>query len=63
LIAFVIFIIVSIIFLVIMFFVINAAAKLVFGSGGDYSYAAILATGLIVAASLVGGGTLFKFKN
>jgi len=64
LIAFVIFLIVAIIFLIVMFFIIGFAANLVFG--GDvslYGQAAITATGLIIAGSMIGGGALFKFKD
>ena len=62
LIAFVIFLIVAIVFLIVMFFIINFAAELVFGKG-DYGGEAILATGLIVAGAMMGGGALFKFKD
>jgi len=62
LIAFVIFLVVAIVFLVVMFFIIDVAANLVFGDG-NYGNNAILATGLIVAGTMMGGGALFKFKN
>ncbi|MCL2891125.1 MAG: hypothetical protein FWF40_04465 [Methanomassiliicoccaceae archaeon] len=64
LIAFVIFLIVAIVFLIVMFFIIGFAAKLVFGGDvGAYGEVAVLATGLIVAGSMIGGGALFKFKE
>jgi hypothetical protein len=64
LIAFIIFLVMAIIFLVVMFFIIKIAAVLVFGGeGAHYGDSAILATGLIVGASLIGGGALFKFNN
>ena len=62
--AFVIFLIVAIVFLVVMFFIIGFAAQLVFGgSASDYGQNAILATGIIIAGAVVGGGALFKFKD
>ena len=63
LISFVIFIVLAIVFLVVLFFVINISAELVFGKEGNYGYPAIMATGIIVGASLIGGGALFKFKE
>jgi len=64
LIAFVIFLIVAIVFLIVMFFIIGFAAKLVFGGDvADYGQVAITATGLIIAGSMIGGGALFKFKD
>ena len=64
LVAFVVFLVVAIVFLIVMFFIIGFAAKLVFGGDvGDYGQMAIVATGLIVAGSMIGGGALFKFKD
>ena len=62
LIAFVIFLVEAIVFLIVMFFIINFAAELVFGAG-SYGGNAILTTGLIVAGAMMGGGALFKFKD
>jgi len=64
LIAFIIFLVVSIVFLIVMFFIIKVAAGLVFdGDGGSYGAQAIIATGLIIGGSMIGGGALFKFKD
>ena len=64
LIAFVIFIVIAIVFMVVMLFIFKVAAVLVFGGDAThYAGEAILATGLIVGASLVGGGALFRLRD
>ena len=64
LISFVIFLVVSIIFMIIMLFIIGFSAKLVFGGElGSHAYGATVAAGLIVGATVIGGGSMFKFNK
>ena len=64
LIAFVIFLVISIVFMIVMFFIMGFSAKLVFGGEiGLYGHSVIVATGLIITGTMIGGGALFKFKN
>ena len=64
LIQFVIFLVVSIIFMIIMLVILGFSAKLVFGGElGHYGAPALVAAGLIVGATVIGGGSMFKFKD
>ena len=61
-IALVIFLVISIVFIILMFAIIRLFSGLFFAGNGDmYGGPAITATGLILAAALITlGGTLFK---
>jgi len=64
LISFVIFLVISIVFMIIMLFIVGFSAKLVFGGDiADQAYGATVAAGLIVGATVIGGGSMFKFNK